>query len=80
MLDYFAKIIGSGDSTGMLDLSFFTAYTPAQEFRMNIEAVYGCKLEDSVLYAVASVNPPGSPCKKMKDLWLCVYYNTTKLE
>ena len=48
----------------MLDLSFFSAYTPSQGFRMNLEAVYGCKLVDSVLYAVACVNPPSSPYNK----------------
>ena len=65
MLDYFGKVLGSGEKdVGMLDLSFFSAYTPSQGFRMNLEAVHGCNLKDSVLYAIACVNPPASPYNK----------------
>lgn len=65
MLDYFGKNIGSvNNNVGMLDLSYFTPYTPAQGFRMNLEAVQGCNLKDSVLYAIACVNPPASPYNK----------------
>lgn len=61
MFAFFSKNIGTGIDTGMLDLSYFTPYTPSIGFRMNLEAISNCNLNDSVIYALGCVNPPASP-------------------
>jgi hypothetical protein len=64
ILDYYKKILTNGKNVGMIDLSFLTPYTPAIGLRMNVEAVSGCSLTDSVLYSVVSIVPPGAPYNK----------------
>lgn len=62
LLEYFKKRINQAQAKAtLLDSTFFSAYSPPLGFRFNIEAIYGCSFQDSILSTLISVVPPGAP-------------------